>query len=217
MLLMIKSSPQVILVSLNKLFFYVVASFVVIAGILPTTAFAQQLPSAAEMFNNFSEVSLELMDLVVGVSFVGGIIVTIIGLLKFREYSESGGRMKISVPLGIVAVGCLMVIMPGMINTATETLSLGANSGKSLLSQGSSGGDASAAMSGAITGILLFVKLIGHIAFFRGLLILKSVSEGAQGATMGRALTHLFGGAAAININATAAMLSATFGLPLLI
>lgn len=204
--------------SLNKLFFFVVASFVVLAGFLPVSAFAQQYPSAADMFNNFSEVSVELMDLVVAVSFVGGIVVTIIGLLKFREYSESGGRMKISVPLGIVAVGCLMVIMPGMINTATETLSLGANSGKSLLSQGSAGsGDAAAAMSGAITGILLFVKLIGHIAFFRGLLILKSLSEGAQGATFGRALTHLFGGAAAININATAAMLSTTFGLPLLI
>lgn len=189
------------------------------AGLFPYEAMAQmQAPSAASMFENFSEASEELMDLVVAVSLVGGIVVTIIGLLKFREYTEAGGRMKLTVPLGLVAVGCMMVIMPGMINTATETLSLGANTGKSLLSQGNpGGGDVPAAMAGAISGILLFVKLIGHIAFFRGLLILKGMSEGNQQATIGRALTHLFGGAAAININLTANMLSATFGMPLLI
>ena len=206
--------------SLTKYAFFAAGLCAFALGLLPFEALAQSVdaPNAATMFENFSEASEELMDLVVAISFVGGIVVTVIGLMKFREYSESGGRMKLTVPLGLVAVGCLMTIMPGMINTATETLSLGANSGKTLLSQGGGGGgEGAAAMAGAISGILLFVKLIGHIAFFRGLLILKNLSEGAQGATIGRALTHLFGGAAAININATAAMLSATFGMPLLI
>ena len=169
------------------------------------------------MFENFSEASINLMDLVVGASFVMGIFVTAMGLWKFKEYGEQGGRVKFTLPLGLVAVGTFMVIMPGMLNMATETLSLGANTGKSVLSQGPTGGEASAAMAGAIKGILLFVKLIGHIAFLRGLFILKSMSEGSQQATMGRALTHLLGGAAAINIQVVAAMMSATLGMPLLI
>lgn len=188
-----------------------------VISLWPSFAYAAAgIPSAASMFENFSTASERLMDLVVGSAFVIGIIITAIGLMKFREYSDSNGRMKLTAPLGLVAVGTMLVIMPGMIDTATETLSLGANSGKSVLSQGGGGGsDAVAAMSGAIQGILLFVKLLGHIAFFRGLLILKSVSEGNSQATIGRALTHLFGGAAAININATAELLSNTFNIDL--
>ena len=48
-------------------------------------------------------------------------------------------------------------------------------------------------------------------AFFRGFLMLKRMADGDNQATVGRALTHIFGGAAAINVNATAAMLAATF------
>lgn len=186
-----------------------------LAAATPQLAFAQGMPSAASLFENFSDASIIMMDLVVGIAFIAGIFISLFGLLKFKEYSEAGGRMKLSTPLGIIAVGALLVIMPGIINTTTETLSLGANTGKTLLSVNPGGSEAVAAMAGAMKGILLFVKLIGHLAFFRGLLILKSLSEGAQGATIGRALTHIFGGAAAININATASLLAATFALPL--
>ena len=176
----------------------------------PGFAFAASgIPSAATMFENFGNTATSLMDIVVATAFVCGLVITIVGLLKLREYAEAGGRMKLSTPLGVIAVGTLLVIMPGMINTATETLSLGANTGKSVLSQGGGGGsDAVAAMSGAIHGILLFVKLIGHIAFFRGLLILKRLAEGNGQTSMGAALLHIFGGAAAINITATADVFS---------
>lgn len=204
---------------LNRKSLYSCVVALVVAMSAPLTVFAQgavnmdDMPSAAQMFENFSDASLALMDLVVGVCFVMGIIVTIIGLMKFKESAE--GRMKLSTPLGLVGVGCMMIIMPGMINMATETLSLGANTGKSILSEGRIENGAAAQMAGAIKGILLFVKLIGHIAFFRGLLILRDVSNGSQGASVGRALTHLLGGAAAINIDITASMLGATFGIPL--
>lgn len=197
-----------------RVFMRLAAALIVL---LPSVAFGQTAPSAAQMFANSADFFTIMMDLVVGAAFVAGLFITAMGLYKFKEYSEAGGRMKLSMPLGMVAVGALLVIMPGMISTATETLSLGANTGKSLLSQNTGGSEAGAAISGAVTGILLFVKLIGHIAFFRGLLILKGLSEGNQSATMGRALTHIFGGAAAININATAALLTSTLGMPLLV
>jgi hypothetical protein len=180
-------------------------------------AYAQSMPSIGTMFANFSETSTVLMDLVVGVAFVVGIFVSILSLLKFKEYAESGGRVKLHTPIALMIIGACMVALPGMINTATETLALGANTGKSLLSTPTGGGGATAAMGAAIAGVLLFIKLIGHIAFFRGFLLLKQLSEGNQNATIGRALTHIAGGAFAININATASFLAATFapGLPL--
>lgn len=187
-----------------------------LALMMPLPALAQSLPNLGDMFANFSEASLALMDLVVGFAFVTGIVVSVIGLIRLKEYAEQGGRVKVSAPIGLLLVGACLIALPGMIDTATETMSLGANTGKNLLSE--PGGEGMPAqMAAAIAGVLLFIKLIGHIAFFRGFLILKRLADGDQQATVGRAVTHIFGGAAAININATAAILAATFapGVPM--
>lgn len=62
-----------------------------------------------------------------------------------------------------------------------------------------------------INSVLTFVSMIGLIAFIRGTLILKAIGENKDG-TMGRALTHIIGGAAAMNIKWTVAMLATTIG-----
>lgn len=62
-----------------------------------------------------------------------------------------------------------------------------------------------------INSVLTFVSMIGLIAFIRGTLILKALGENKDGA-MGRALTHIIAGAAAINIKWTVAMLATTIG-----
>lgn len=62
-----------------------------------------------------------------------------------------------------------------------------------------------------IDSVLTFVTMIGLIAFIRGTLILKALGENKDGA-MGRALTHIFAGAAAMNIQWTVAVLATTIG-----
>ena len=57
----------------------------------------------------------------------------------------------------------------------------------------------------------MFVQLLGVIAFVRGLLILKSIGENKDGA-LGRAMTHIFGGAAAMNISWAITMLANSIG-----
>lgn len=175
-----------------------------------------QAPGIDAMFSNFADSSIALMKLAVWSAFVIGIVVSGAGLMKLKEYGSEPGRHKFGPVLWTIATGAMLISVPGFINTATETLSLGQNTGTSLMSRGGGGGGGVPGMAGAMAGVLLFVKLIGHLAFIRGILMLKAMGEGKQGASMGPALTHIFGGAAAININATAAMLAATFapGLP---
>lgn len=62
-----------------------------------------------------------------------------------------------------------------------------------------------------IAAVLTFIQLIGFIAFVRGTLILKAIGDNKDG-TMGRALTHILGGAAAMNIGWTVKMLATTIG-----
>jgi len=176
----------------------------------PSMAWAQSsAPSIDQMFANFAESSVKLMNLVRWMGLPIGLYISGLALLRLKEYSESGSRTKLSTPILLAVIGSLLISFPFTATIATQTLALGEATGTSL-SQVPSGGGAPG-VAAALEGVLLFVKLVGHIAFFRGFLILKGVAEGAQGASVGRALTHIFGGAAAININATVAILANTF------
>lgn len=180
---------------------------------LPSLA-ATSIPDIGQMFANLSSSSILLMRLVSGCAFVAGIYLAYRSAMAFKEYADGGGRTQLKTPFGIMLAATLMIAFPGTINMATETLSLGQNTG-SVLSEGGGGGGAVGMMSAALTGVLLFVKLVGHIAIFRGILMLKKIAEGQQGAEVGRALTHIFGGAAAVNINATISLLANSVGMSL--
>lgn len=51
-----------------------------------------------------------------------------------------------------------------------------------------------------IEAVMVFVMLVGYIAFIRGWFVLKAFADGQQGATIAQGLTFLFGGALAINL-----------------
>lgn len=180
---------------------------------LPSLA-ATSIPDIGQMFANLSSSSLALMKLVSGCAFVMGLFLAYRSAVAFKEYADGGGRTQLKTPFGIMIAATLMIAFPGTINMATETLSLGQNTG-GVLSETGGGGGAVGMMSAALTGVLLFVKLVGHIAIFRGILMLKKIAEGQQGAEVGRALTHIFGGAAAVNINATISLLANSVGMTL--
>lgn len=175
---------------------------------------ATSIPDIGQMFANLSSSSITMMKLVSGCAFVVGIFLAYRSAIAFKEYADGGGRTQLKTPFGIMLAATLMIAFPGTINMATETLSLGQNTG-SILSESGGGGGATGMMSAALTGVLLFVKLVGHIAIFRGILMLKKIAEGQQGAEVGRALTHIFGGAAAVNINATINLLANSVGMSL--
>ena len=191
---------------------YIASLFVLMLSSVPSVAWA--MPDIGDMFANFASSSVSLMNLVVGAGFVLGILISGKSLMSFKEYSESGGRTQLKTPIGLFFVGICLIALPGSINVATETLSLGANSGTNLFSEGGGGGGIPG-MDAAMRGVLLFVKLVGHIAIFRGFLIVKRAAEGQQGGEMGRALTHILGGAAAVNINQTINILANTVGMPM--
>ncbi len=58
-------------------------------------------------------------------------------------------------------------------------------------------------------GVLLFVKLVGLLAFIRGWLQINAHAHGKDG-TLGKGLVHLFGGMAAFHIEATIGILAST-------
>ena len=190
-----------------------IKQFSVLSVLLLLSPQASAAPNVAEMFANFASSAASIIYLVVGAGVLLGVVVTFKAALSLKEYSESGGRTSLKTPLILAIVGAMLVSLPGTINMATETMSLGSNTALNVFSVGGGGGIPG--MDAAIKGVLLFVKLIGHISIVRGLLIFKRVGEGQQGAEAGRGLTHILGGAAAVNINTTIDLLSNSVGLSL--
>ena len=98
-------------------------------------------------------------------------------------------------PMITMAMGSL-----GMTNTNSANLLT------AKYSQAQGGG-----FDGTIAAVLTFVQFLGLIAFVRGMLILKALGEHKEGA-MGRALTHIGGGSAAMNISWFVGVLARSIG-----
>jgi hypothetical protein len=64
-----------------------------------------------------------------------------------------------------------------------------------------------------VQGVMMFVVIIGLIAFIRGWLVLRAFADGQQGATLAQGLTFLFGGALAINLGDLVNAFQASLGI----
>ncbi len=68
------------------------------------------------------------------------------------------------------------------------------------------------AADNTVKAILAFIQIIGLIAFLRGWLIVKAAVEGGGQATIPQGITHIIGGAMAINIDRMLKIIDKTFG-----
>ena len=57
------------------------------------------------------------------------------------------------------------------------------------------------------------MTIIGYISFLRGFFILKEVAEGGGQASLMAAVTHIFGGALAVNLGPLMNAVQSTLGL----
>jgi hypothetical protein len=66
---------------------------------------------------------------------------------------------------------------------------------------------------GVISTILIFMMILGWVSFIRGWFILRDVAEGSHNASLMAGLTHLFGGALAVNLGPLMNAVQETLGL----
>lgn len=120
------------------------------------------------------------------------------------------GRVEGSKIMWTLLSGVVLWSLLPFVSTTMETLGLQTPTSENLLTEVYKVGN-SGSFDKTINSVLTFVSMIGLIAFIRGTLILKAIGENKDGA-MGRALTHILGGAAAMNIKWTVAVLATSIG-----
>lgn len=160
----------------------------------------------AVMLNFMADLWNPVMVLIPAFSYIAGIVLIIIGISRLLKTSQEG-------PRGPAGAGTIVTFLAGGALLSVDAM-MGAFSG-SLFTQ--TGGtiqtyatlafDTSAMtandvahIENTLTVILAFVMIIGWISFVRGFLILRDVAEGNGQATIMSGMSHLFGGALAVNL-----------------
>lgn len=155
---------------------------------------------------------LSIIAIIVGLTFI------VKGLLAGIK---TGTDPRASNPRDIVvrlAIGAVLISMGSVLPSVLASL-FGTGDVSSMSSfQGiawskvvGSGVDTTAA-DNAVKAILAFVQIVGGIAFLRGWLMVKAAVEGGGQVTIPQAVTHIVGGAMAINIDTMLSVFDKTFG-----
>jgi hypothetical protein len=177
-------------------------------AVAPGSAFAQ-VSDVGQMFVNMQSSIGPVETLAQTFAWLAGVAFFITATIRLAHVEQGREEPRKPMFLYLAAIGlwCLSLMMSTISGTLGATGGLGGSTSPLAAGIGAAGGG-SAAVIGAV---LNFVQLVGLIAFIRGVWLLKAHGENKDGA-MGRALTHLFGGAAAMNIVWTVTVLANTFG-----
>lgn len=188
----------------------------------PTTGaagkFGAFLNNMGTMFANSKDSMIGVMDLIAAFGYLGGVAFAILGVQHLIKHSGNGARGgELKQGLWMIAVAGFLLNLNVFYNVALGTLGaqekVTARTMSAILTDGtgSTGGSYGAQYADAITGVLYYVKLIGLLAFVRGIMQLNHHAKEKDGA-FGKALTHIFGGALAMNIEWTIGVFTTTLG-----
>lgn len=173
---------------------------------------AQAATDIGTMFANGQASFEALIKLVKFSGYIIGIYLVMGSIFKFSQLG-SNPQMSPKTPITMFFAGIGTFALIGTVSIATQTMAMGSGPGDILVTGGAGW---TAQTMAAMKGVLTFIRLVGYIAFIRGWLLINQYGQGKEG-TLGRGLTHIFGGVAAINVTVTATILANTFapGVPM--
>ncbi|HNQ92702.1 MAG TPA: hypothetical protein PKI93_07215, partial [Alphaproteobacteria bacterium] len=148
-------------------------------------------------------------------SYLAGMVLTVVAISRLLKTAQDG-------PSGPSGIGTIMTfIVAGVLFTLDDIM--GAFSGSlfgmnnittyATLATPIDGGVIDDHVLAVISSVLLFMMLVGWISFIRGFFLLRDVAEGKGQASLMAAMTHIFGGALAVNLGPLMNAVQSTFGL----
>lgn len=149
-----------------------------------------------------SNMATPMKYLMISFAFITGLALILVGISRLIKTAQEG-------PRGPTGMGTLFTFVAGM-----ALMAIGQSMGNFTVSIFGSGTMKSYAtftaagltpaeeqqLRNVIGSVLMFVSLVGFIAFMRGLFIMKLVADGNQNHSITQALTFMVGGALAVNL-----------------
>ena len=170
----------------------------------------------AMMANLVTDIWVPMGFAIAGFCYLAGIALIIIGISRLLKSAQDG-------PRGPGGFGTLMTFLVGGALLSFDSMA-GAFEG-SMFGSGNITTYANIGFAAAMTApeiahtqavisaVLAFMMIVGWISFVRGWFIIRDVAEGNHGASLMAGMTHVFGGALAINLGPLLNAVQSTLGL----
>lgn len=163
----------------------------------------------------FLDIYEPLISLIFAFGYLAGLILVFVGISRILKTAQDG-------PRGPTSLGTIMCfVIAGVLFSLSSIMGAFSNSmfesstvATFAILETSSG---DAAVDGhvlaMISTVLVFMSIIGYISFMRGFFIIKDVAEGSGQASLMAGVTHIFGGALAVNLGPLLNAVQSTLGL----
>jgi hypothetical protein len=165
-----------------------------------------------------SDIWTPMMDIFSAFAYLAGIILILIGISRLLKSAQEG-------PRGPAGLGTIFTFLVGGVLLSFDSVM--AAFGNSMLPWAdgdlhtfgiidfatSMTGPEQDHINSVIAAVLAFMMIVGWVSFFRGFFIIRQVAEGNHQASLMAGMTHVFGGALAVNLGAVLDIVQYTFGL----
>jgi hypothetical protein len=163
-----------------------------------------------------SDIAVPAELMLTAFSYLSGILLLIVGISRLTKRMEEGprGPAGMGTIMTFVAAGALFSF-----GDSIGTFSSSLFGDRTVATESSidatiiTDADDRERIQAVIEGVMVFVMLVGYIAFIRGWFVLKAFADGQQGATVAQGLTFLIGGSLAINLGELVNALQETVGI----
>lgn len=183
--------------------------FLALLCLIPQSAFAAD---TGTIFVNFAGSIPSIINFVIKLSYISGIFLMISAVYKLAQVAKLPEQARnVKAPIITAAIGAFMLVYASSVDVIGLSMGLGYAKTNAILAPTGGGTDASSIGKSTISAVMMFVQLLGYIAFLRGLWLLNKCGYD-QSVGVSKGLTHIFGGAACINIVPFTAILGKTFG-----
>lgn len=177
---------------------------------------ASELGLDGMMVRLIEDIWTPMHNLMFAFSFIAGIFLIILGISRLLKSEQDGprGPAGIGTILTFLVGGALLTVHEMVGSSLTSLFDTNISSSNGVLNY-TAGMDQTELdhAHAVIAAIVAFVAIIGWISFIRGLFILRGVAEGNSQASMMAAITHILGGAIAVNLGGMIMAVQNTLGI----
>ncbi len=192
------------------------------------TGFNETVPScggSGSSTNSLDEAMVCFMSDVLGpghvllnfFTFVAGLIFVMIGISRITKSAQEGARGPGGIgTLATFVAGGFLMSSTAILKAVTGSLfgnNLGVATNAQLTYTGGMSAAEQAAAHNVVSAVIKFMIIIGMISFVRGIFIMRDVAEGNGQASTMAGLTHIIGGALAVNLGPLLNAVQSTLGI----
>ncbi|MCM2344030.1 MAG: hypothetical protein NDJ24_05660 [Alphaproteobacteria bacterium] len=157
-----------------------------------------------------------LIWLMNGFCYLAGVALVMVGISRLLKSSQEGPRGPggIGTLMTFIVAGALLSV-DAMMGAWSSSL-FATNDVANIAALSYTGGMTAAEedhVHAVISSILIFMMILGWVSFIRGWFIIRDVAEGGHNASLMAGITHLFGGALAVNLGPLMNVVQDTLGL----